>query len=63
MKDFEAADKLDANGGYNRLAQNSREKVEAQREMKLSQNSLQIVEVDGIGDDELVHDEDDFDYI
>ncbi len=63
VKDFEAADKLDANGGYNRLAQKSREKLEAQSEKKLSQNSIQIVEVDSTGDDELVHDEDDFDYI
>lgn len=49
VKDFEAADKLDANGGCNRLAQNSREKLEAQSEKKSSQN-------------ELVHDED-FDYV
>ena len=60
VKDFEAADKLD--GGYNRLVQNSREKLKAQSEKKMRQNSLQIVEVDGIGDDEFVH-EDDFDYV
>eukprot|EP00984_Skeletonema_dohrnii_P007140 scaffold2577_cov104-Skeletonema_dohrnii-CCMP3373.AAC.2 len=56
VKDFEAANKLDADGGYNRLAQSSRERL------MLHQNSLQIVEVDGIGEDELVS-EDGFDYM
>eukprot|EP00984_Skeletonema_dohrnii_P029450 scaffold20084_cov68-Skeletonema_dohrnii-CCMP3373.AAC.1 len=62
VKDFEAANKLDADGGYDRLAQSSRERLLKQREKMLHQNSLQIVEVDGIGDDELVS-EDGFDYM
>jgi tetratricopeptide (TPR) repeat protein len=62
VKDFEAANKLDADGGYNRLAQSSRERLLKQREKKLHQNSLQIVEVDGVREDELVS-EDGFDYM
>lgn len=62
VKDFEVAHKLDVNGGYNSLAESSREKLIAQREKMLRKNSLQIVEVDGIGEDELGN-QDDFDYI
>ncbi|KAK1738518.1 tetratricopeptide repeat protein [Skeletonema marinoi] len=62
VKDFEAANKLDADGGCNRLAQSSRERLLKPREKMLHQSSLQIVEVDGIGEDELVS-EDGFDYM
>ncbi len=62
VKDFEVAGKLDADGGYNSMAESSREKVIAQCEKMLRQNTLKIVEVNGIGEDELVN-EDDFDYM
>ena len=62
VKDFEVADRLDTDGGYNSMAESSREKLIAQRDKMLRQNTLKIVEVDGIGEDELVN-EDDFDYM
>ena len=62
--DYEAANKLDGNDSYNRLAQRSRDKSKECREKVLCRETttLKIVEVEGIGEDELINEED-FDYM